>query len=119
VLAELTLRVVANWAIEESSRYVAIAAGISPALVEVMGAHPGSAAVQALACRALINITAGTDAQSYARRQAAVDAGALPQIVAVMRAHTASATVQQHACLAVGIVTASVGAQGDARKQTI
>ncbi|KAJ1617508.1 hypothetical protein T492DRAFT_893581 [Pavlovales sp. CCMP2436] len=46
--------------------------------------------VQGNACRALCNITFGTDALHDAHTQSAVAAGALPQIVAAMRAHPAT-----------------------------
>jgi len=62
VLAKLTQRVVAVRAHKMGSRDAAVAAGVIPALVAAMGAHPGNAAVQEQACSALRSITHGTDA---------------------------------------------------------
>jgi hypothetical protein len=59
-------------------------------VVKAMRAHAGSAAVQKVACMALSNIAAGSDA----RTQAVVDAGALPLVLVAMRAHAGSAPVQ-------------------------
>jgi hypothetical protein len=93
------------------------AAIVLPPLVAVMCAHAGNAAVQTQACRSLINITYGFDAQGRTRKQAAAGAGALPPIVAAMRAHSADAAVQRLACWSLSNITAGANAQGRARKQ--
>ncbi|KAJ1622923.1 hypothetical protein T492DRAFT_845904 [Pavlovales sp. CCMP2436] len=118
VLAELTLGVVARQVRTEVCGDAAVTAGALPALVAAMCAHSATAAVQEQACRALINITAGIDAQDIERRQAAADAGALPLLVAAMGAHSANATVQEYACRAFCNITYGMNAWGDARKQT-
>jgi len=116
VLAELTVRVVVTRAAGQEDADAAVAAGILPALAAVMHAHKANASVQYQACSALRKITAGSDAQRYARRQAASDAGALLRIVAVMHSQP-NAAVQAEACGALCNITAGIGAERDMRAQ--
>jgi len=113
----LTLRVVAERAYTAKIQTAAVAAGVLPALAAAMRPPSATAAVQEWACRALANLTAGTDAQCDARKLASLEARVLPQIVATTGAPSATAAVQEAACWALANITFGVDAQGDARKQ--
>jgi len=110
----LALRVVAKRCQE---REAADDASVLPALVAAMRVHAANADIREQACRALMSITTGDDAQGEACAQAAVDAGALPHIVAAMHVHAANAAVQDQACRALINIAAGNDAHRDARRQ--
>jgi len=88
----------------------ALNAGALAAIVAVMQAHVGVAAVSETGCRALGNIAC----EFAAGQQNAVDAGALAAIVAAMQAHVHDTGVCELGCLALGnivLVFSSAGRQ--------
>jgi hypothetical protein len=68
------------------------------AVAAAMRAHSGHAEVQQRACRALVNLTTGSNQEKITR---AGKAGAVEAVAAAMRAHSGHAEVQQWACQAL------------------